>query len=286
MKFSHLLLVVILCVAATLAADRYFRPSAQTSTEESVYQRVQQSGTIRCGYIVFAPYLFKDANTGQMSGISYDFVTALAEELGLKVDWVEEVSWGNFHEGLNSARYDLMCTPVWQSGARAKVALLTKPLYYNAMYAYARADDKRFDGNLDAANDPNVRVAVMDGDITKAVRGMLLPKSQELAVPEYAPYAQALLSVATKKADLLFDNPDDIERFNKNSADKLKRVGDSKPIRIFGNSLAVKQGEHEFKAMLDAALEAVYNANTGYRIVKKYNQIFLPAQPGYVVGAP
>lgn len=247
------------------------QPTIQSN--QNALSRIVQTKTIRCGYITYPPYLIKDPNSGEFSGVAYDFMTAIANEMDVKLQWVEEVGWGTFQEGLKGNRYDVMCVPVWQSGQRAQVALLTKPLYYNGLYAATRADDNRFDKGYDSINQPDVRVSVVDGDVTQAVKKLLFPKAKELATTQLSDKAQEVLSVSTKKADVVFVNIDQLNRYNASASAKLKLALNGKPVRYFANSLAVKHGEHDLKAALDSTIEAISNSGQASQIIAKYDSI-------------
>lgn len=139
-------------------------------THESVYHPRDANGNTALRLYRLGDMLKKDPNTGAMSGLTYDLVSAIGRELGLKVEWTEETGWGTFAQGLDSGRYDMMCSMGRQSGDRAKAALLTRPVAFNAMYAFARADDDRFDGGLQTLNDPAAAIAVVEGDPTQDIR--------------------------------------------------------------------------------------------------------------------
>jgi hypothetical protein len=84
---------IVACVPAVYAQD-------------TVYDRVMKSQTIRCGYGLWSVYLHKDPNTGKMGGIYYDYMEALGKNLGLKIEWTEEVGWGDYIAGLKGDRFD------------------------------------------------------------------------------------------------------------------------------------------------------------------------------------
>lgn len=63
---------------------------------ESVYERVIKSGTLKCGYIPYPPAMIVDPNTGEKSGIFYEFMNEVGKRLSLKVEWVQESGWGTF----------------------------------------------------------------------------------------------------------------------------------------------------------------------------------------------
>lgn len=237
---------------------------------ETALARVTRTGVIRCGYVTWAPYLSIDPQTGAKSGIAYDFMQAIGDEMGVRVDWVEEVGWGNFSEGLATRRYDVMCVPVWESGQRAKAALLTQPMYDNGLYAYAPENDKRFGDTIDELNKNSVRVVVIEGDVMQQVRRMRLPAAQELVLPQMATEAESLLSVMTHKADIALDNPFGIALYNKTATIKMRPVAGNKPLRLFANSLAVRLGESDLKAALDSSISACRKKGTASSILSRY----------------
>ena len=266
-----------------LAAIYAFPPVGSKAGEySSTYKRVIATDTIRCGYIAWPPYLEKDPNTGKLSGISHDYMEALGKELGLEIEWSEEVSWGNYNTGLESGRYDAMCIAVWQSGNRAKISLLTRPVYYNAMYAAVREDDSRFDKRLDAINSEDVKVTVVEGDITQDIREERFPRAQEVALGnQMSDSSQTKMNVITGKADVVLVNKLGLKRFNKNSENDLKLAANGKPVRIFANTLAVKQGAFAMKHMLDSAIGALRTSGREREILNPYMPEFAPVRPGY-----
>ncbi len=269
-----------LCLVSILTSSA----NAQENAKESAYDRVIRTGTLRCGYVVWDPYLVKDPNTGNYSGIAYDIMQEVGKELNVKVEWAAETGWGTFQEGLNSNKFDMMCVPVWQSGQRAKAALLTRPVYFNALYAFAREDDTRFDREAEAINQPNVTVSVVDGDITQAVRAMLFPKTKELAALELTGSSSVLMDVATKKSDVGLENMVAINKFNLTSKTKLKVVANKKPLRLFGNVFATKRGEHDFQKMVDATIGALNSSGFLERVARKYAPEAIAIAPDYKLG--
>ncbi|MCB1556441.1 MAG: hypothetical protein KDJ15_03915, partial [Alphaproteobacteria bacterium] len=58
------------CFTAVLLTVFFLGKTAHAM--DSGYDRVMRTGTIRCGYIAFPPYLMQDLNTGEFSGLAYD----------------------------------------------------------------------------------------------------------------------------------------------------------------------------------------------------------------------
>lgn len=256
-------------------------PHNKIAAKETALDRIKRTGTIRCGYVVWAPYFLIDPNTGAMSGIGYDTTNAIARELDVKVAWTQEVGFGDYHEALNANRIDAMCVPVWQSGPRAKAALLSKPLFYDALIAFARENDRRFDEGLQSIDNPDIRVAVVDGDAPQNDRRIHFPKAQELAMPQNADAAQEFMEVASGKADVVLDNYDNVIRFNAGTGTKLKAIAHDEPVQMYGDALAVRLGEEDLKTALDSAIDVLVNGGIMAPIVRSYGLNFFPVMPGY-----
>ena len=150
--------------AITVIAAGMFLLNSQAFAADTALKRVVESGTLRCGYATSPPVLVKDPNTGKLSGSDVEIIEAIGKKLDVKIEWAEEVGWGNFIEGLRANRYDMMCGSLWPDAARIKFMSLTRPVYFDQMLAYARMDDSRFDGDLNKINSQEVKIAVVDGD--------------------------------------------------------------------------------------------------------------------------
>ncbi|MGE4351859.1 MAG: substrate-binding periplasmic protein [Bdellovibrionales bacterium] len=261
--------VMVLVFIAGMFWGRGLLVPETSEARETALQRVLRTGTLRCGYIVFAPYFEIDPKTGRKSGLGYAFAEAIGEELGVRVEWVEETGWGTFAEGLNAGRYDALCSPLWESGQRARAALLTRPIFADKVFAYVRADDGRFDDGLSALNKKGVRIADYEGDITKKVRELAFPLAQDVALSPLTGEGEYLLNVATRKADAVLVGMDAAQRYNRTATVKLKPVG-SEPVRFFSAVLAVRHGEQDLKDALDSTLHALSVSGQAQAILARY----------------
>lgn len=271
-KILPYILTIVISLGLSYVLFSGAKEAAPIAAKESAYDRVMRTGLLRCGYITSPPYLIKDVNTGIFSGIAYDFMQEIAKDLGLKVEYVEETGWGTFATGLNADRYDMMCTTVWQSGTRARAALLTTPAYYNGLFAFAREGDNRFP-TLESINNPEITVTVIDNDITQSVRRMMFPKAKELALQEIEAQSLTVLSVVERKTDVTLELPERIAMYNSGaeSGKRLEAIENGKPVRVFANVFAVKNGEHDLLAMINSTLQSILTSGTGQRIIDQYS---------------
>ena len=261
-----------------------FHPSASASASpESVYDRVMRTGVIRVGYLSSPPGVIRDANTGKMSGIAVDALNQAAQNLSLKVQYVEETTWGTMIEGLSSGRYDIACM-VWADTARARLADFSIPLFYSAVNAYVRPDDKRFSNGLEAGmRDASVKIATVDGDVTAMLAASLYPGVKTVSLPQNADIALLMLSVTGKKADIDFEEAASAHYFLEHNPGSIKNITPDKPVGICGNVFVLKRGEYEFKEMLDNAFRELLNSGYVDKLIRQYEPF-----PGalYPVAAP
>src|SRR5207253_5761520 len=131
------------------------------------------------------PGCLKDPNTGKLSGIGIDSLEMAAKNLGLKVEWTEEVGWGSMLEGLQTNRYDMIATPIWTNSNRARLVDFSRPLYYSPINVWVKAGDKRFnETNLTTLNSPDKVIATVDGETAEVIANEDFPQAKKLSLPQ------------------------------------------------------------------------------------------------------
>lgn len=261
------------------------QPSAQkeatTATKnESAYQRVLRTGKIRCGYGISPPNLIKDVNTGQLSGLDYELWQEIGKELGLKIEWAEEAGWGNFIEGLRSGRYDAFCSQLWPDPARTKFLTMAGPVIYSPLFAFVRTDDKRYDGAFDKINSAETTIPGIDGDVGISLVQENFPNAHVLVLPQTNTVSDMLLSVVTKKADLVFLNNAMFHNFDQTNPGQLRRAKNLPPALLFASYLGMNNGEYALRDMINLALRKMIDDGRLEKIAKKYDTTAIVAKKG------
>lgn len=279
MKFLNtlVLLIAVFAVAylATTMAGKNTSPTAQTSTTHAAaiisnYDRVTSSKTLRCGYFAWPPLLRKDPNTAQLSGALYDYMNALGGALGLKIEWTLEIGMGEYIEALDQNRFDALCMSIWPDPPRVANSLMTAPVFYTNVYPVVRTDDDRFNGGIDAVNNPDVTIAVIDGDITATLAARDFSKAKTLTLPQMSDYSQLLLSVTTKKADVTFFDYGVIHDYVAANGKQVKVPGNFNKAYTFPEVLTVKKGEVALKQLLDTGINILGNNHVADKLLDQY----------------
>jgi len=266
----HLVFTVLVVLGVLWVHDQKAGTSLAT-TQESAYDRVMRTKTLRCGYVVYSPAFIKDPNTGAYSGIIYEITELMAKRIGLKVDWAEEVTFGTMVEGLKTKRYDALCINGWNSGGYSPFLAQTIPLYYSVLDAYTWYGNEKFDGNLAAANDPTVKIATIDATATKVIADQNFPKAGQLNMPQSTNYPTVLLDIAGRKADLTFVERSLANDFISKNPGKIRRVKTDKPVRYYANGLDLYISDYELMSMFNMTLEEMLGSGDVDVILAKYN---------------
>ena len=265
------LAVLLLGLAGGYLGSRVFLPSQQVAAKESAFDRVVRTNTLRCGYGIWKPGLFKDPQTGKLGGIFYDYLEAIGTHTGIKIEWVEEVGWGDFPTALNSGKIDAMCFGAWPKALIAKSVLFTEPTYYLPINAYVRDGDTRFDNDTAKVNAPDIRISAMDSELSSQLASSRFPKAQVVSIPQLSDASQLLLNVSSGKADVTFTDAWTGAEFMAKNPGQLRAVPLPTPLRLFGHTIPVAQGEHSLVSLLNIATEEIINSGEFDQIMQKYS---------------
>lgn len=140
MNMKNLFLILCVFVVGLLGGQyvsKMEKTGATESAKVSVYENVRNTGVLRCGYVNWKPYYYLDMENGgkQATGINVDLMNELAKVAGLKIEWTEEINWGNVGEGFKTNRYDAVCTTIWPDAAKIRNLNLSRPYFFTVARA-------------------------------------------------------------------------------------------------------------------------------------------------------
>jgi ABC-type amino acid transport substrate-binding protein len=253
--------------------------AAFAGEKESAYDRVMRTGVLRCGYALSASTLHQDLKTGAITGLIPDVITEAAESLGLKVEWVTEVGYADFAEGLKSGRYDAFCSSISPTAPRARVAKFTTPIYGVVVNAYVRTSETRFT-KLDDINKPDVRAGDTDGEIFQKLTRQFFPNAKEVSQPNMGSSSQLFLDLIDKKTDVVVIDAYTASDFLRNNPGKVAPALKA-PIQIIPSAFAVGAKEGDLRDLLNTALFQMQNTGRLNSILDNHkigNAIFYRAR--------
>lgn len=270
MKKSLLISVVVAAVVAGIVSYALQGGGDVAQHRETAYERVVRTGELNCSYLVAEPYFTKDVNTGKLGGMMHEYTEAMGQLLGLKINWVREVPYGEVFLGLNSGQVDAHCGGLWKTPSRTRVGDYVMPIAYEPVFIYARAGDMRFDENPKLLDDPATKISIIDGEGASYVAKKDFPNATKIELPQMTDFAQLFLNVTNNKADVTINSPTAAYVFMKNNPNTLRQVKLEKPLRLYGVGIPVAKREHELRRMLEAATEELLSDGTLEKIISAH----------------
>ena len=284
MRTVYILIAAVAAAAMTALWVLHNQPqSGSTVATNTAFERIMQTGVIRCGYTAWDPMLKVDPTTKEVSGLAHDVMEAAAKYLDLKVEWTEEVGWGEFNQALQNQRFDVFCAGGTPNGERAKVTLTTLPFVYTDFGVIVRADDTRFDANAQRLNQPDIRFGQLDGTTAVKIIRDGFPAAKLKGYPETIPLSQMAIDIATGKLDASLIPITVMHLYNQQHPGALKRLEGVGANRNLPNVFFVSRHEPQLKHLLDTAITEVLDAGVVYRSIKQHQTAvgayLLPAKP-------
>jgi polar amino acid transport system substrate-binding protein len=231
---SFLLFLALCCVCVPVFAGE---------EEESGYERVMRTGILQCGYFSWPPYMWKNPASGEFDGFFYEYTETVAARMGLKIDWVSEVVYGNIYQEIQSGKIDAFCSGIWPTAGLAKLLDFTIPITYNPVLAFVRAGDHRFDGDIIKLNDPAVKIASMEGAIAGVIAANRFQKAKLVETPQLSGPSSQILDLATGKVDVAFIDWGLVDQYlSTNPEIKVEPVAGVRPLNVWGSTIAFGKG--------------------------------------------
>lgn len=243
----------------TAAADT---ASIETS-DGGELEKVKAAGKLVIGIEgTYPPFTYHN-DDGSLAGLDVELGTALAEKLGVEVEF-QEAAWDSLLIGIDSGRFDTVINSVSITDERAEKYDFSDPYYYEARRVVVRADDD----SIQAPEDLNGKKIATNA--TNAFIPWYEEQGAEIVGVDTS--AEAIDLVLSGRADFLGTNVPVLNAYldeHPDAKDKLKEAF------VIPNSedviaIPVRKGETEFLDAINAALAELRADGTLKAISEKY----------------
>src|SRR6478609_2137628 len=132
---------------------------------------VKASGVLRVGTEgVYSPFSYHDPATGQLVGYDVDVAHAVADKLGLKVEFVE-TPWDAIFAALEANRFDVVANEVTINDERKQKYDLSEPYSVGEGVIVTRADDNSVNHSTTSRARSQARQRPATGPRSRATMG-------------------------------------------------------------------------------------------------------------------
>lgn len=177
------------------------------AAETQMWKDIQKAGVLRCGAAVAAPYVMRDAASGNYSGYFVDLCRDFGENvLKVKVDFVD-TSWDNIVAGVQSNKWDLAMA-LNQTPERALALAFSVPATEYQVSLLVNKDNPKFAGAGNSVADydkEGVTFAVMSGTAGDKLISAAVKNGKIMRLPGMD---ETRMAVMSRRADVLVDAND------------------------------------------------------------------------------
>jgi polar amino acid transport system substrate-binding protein len=139
-------------------------------------KKTEESGPLMVGVSTFVPWAMQDKD-GNYIGFEVDVATALAKDLGRKVEFVP-TKWSGIIPALLTGQFDIIISGMSITPERAEKVAFSVPYDYSGMDIVANKERAAGFSSLEDFNKPDVILAARTGGSAKAAVEKYLPKAQ------------------------------------------------------------------------------------------------------------
>jgi polar amino acid transport system substrate-binding protein len=236
--------------------------------QETAYDRVIRTKTLRCGYFIWPPFFQKDAKTGELSGLLKDVIDRMTSTMDLKVEYIESVL-GQQPQDLKTGKYDSFCFDSFLMPKTSKYIDYTKPWGYIGQYAYGLKTTNSV-ATLQDFNSDYYKFTALDGDSSMDLAVRFFPQAELLSHPNTTDPSLLLLDLVDGKANAFITDEMTIIKFEKTNGDQIKRLYDH-PLVMYPINFSVKKGEVGLQNLLNYAVDIFVYTNNYNEILDRYD---------------
>lgn len=177
MKKSHWVLTVVLAVLlmAGVAGNGLAGELQRQLIQESTLEQIMKRGTIKVGMDTFVPWAMK-SKKGEFIGFEIDVARRLAEDMGVKVEFVP-TKWAGIIPALLTGKFDVIIGGMGIRPQRALKVNFTIPYDYSGMSIVASKKLAAGFSSLEDFNQPEVQIAVKLGTTAAMAVKKYMPKA-------------------------------------------------------------------------------------------------------------
>ena len=173
---KHLSLITLLAAAVLWAGMATAASVQQQLAKESTIEQIVKRGVIKVGFDTFLPWAMKDKN-GEYIGFEIDVAKKLAEDMGVKVEFVP-TKWAGIIPALLTSKFDVIIGGMGITPQRGLKVNFTIPYEYSGMSIVAHKEKAAGFDSLEDFNNEKVEIASKLGTTAAEATKKFFPKAK------------------------------------------------------------------------------------------------------------
>ncbi|MBN2180029.1 MAG: transporter substrate-binding domain-containing protein [Deltaproteobacteria bacterium] len=178
MKRRSISLTIFLAIVLVFAVttSTYSASIQQDLVRESTIEKVVKRGVLKVGMSTFVPWAMKDKK-GDLIGFEIDVATRLAEDMGVKVEFIP-TKWSGIIPALLTGKFDVIIGGMGIRPDRNLKVNFSIPYDYTGMSLLAHKELAAGFDSLEDFNRPDVSIAARIGTTAAAAAKKFMPRAK------------------------------------------------------------------------------------------------------------
>lgn len=261
MRLKGIALFLILLIMSACQMQNQ-TPKAEMAEKESMLETIKKRGVLKVGMSTFVPWAMKDKE-GNFIGFEIDVAKKLAEDLGVKVEFVP-TKWSGIIPALQTGKFDVIIGGMGIRPERNFKVNFTIPYAYSGMSMVAHKEMAKGFSSLDDFNKEDVIIAARIGTTAADAAKKFMPNAELRLFDDESQAVQELMSdrvhAMVASAPLpqytAVDHPDKLfvpleENFTKEPSGFAVRKGDYDFINFLNSWIIVADSQGWLKEKWD-----------------------------------
>jgi polar amino acid transport system substrate-binding protein len=253
-KQAILILVTVLVMSTAFTGAATAGKIQQDLTAESTIENALKRGVLRVGMSTFVPWAMKD-KTGKLIGFEIDVANRLAQDTGVKIEFVP-TKWAGIIPALLTGKFDVIIGGMGILPQRNLKVNFTIPYDYSGMSIVAHKKLAAGFKRLEEFNLPDVKIAARLGSTAEMAVRRYMPQAKLQLFDDESQVIQelrsgrvhAMVASAPLPTFLALENPEVLflpmqETFTKEPIGFAVRKGDVDTLNYFNNWIRLVEAE-------------------------------------------
>lgn len=194
MKISRtsMLMVLMSVLVLGLVGSAIAGKLQQELVQESAVEQIMKRGILKVGMSTFLPWAMKD-KTGKLIGFEIDMATRLAEDMGVKVEFVP-TKWAGIIPALLTGKFDVIIGGMSVRPDRNLKVNFTIPYDYAGQALVANKEQAAGFSSLQDFNRPDVVIATRLGSTAADAAKRFMPNAKKRLFDDESQVIQEVLN--------------------------------------------------------------------------------------------
>jgi ABC-type amino acid transport substrate-binding protein len=238
------------------------------TSQYSALDKIQQNRVMRVGYVQFAPCAAVNPESGKLEGIFVDAINEIANDLKLKVEF-KETTLATFSSALRAEEFDYSIGPTFITPTRAQEVDFTKPILALGNSGLVKKERLQDFSNLSALSQPNLKIAVLQGQAMEQYVRSNFPKAKLLVIAG-SDLTTPLSAVEAGQADIGLSNSITVQTYASKHAGTLPVFTENSSISRLALAWVVKKDDVKLQSFLNSTIDWLVQSGKLELIQSKY----------------